>query len=99
MKHYLINITYTAPLSKIDQILPEHRKFLQEGYNSGLLLLSGPRNPRIGGIVLARSESKENITSFFDKDPYKINNCAIYEFIEFDPVKRQPMLDEWILGK
>jgi len=99
MKHFLILITYTADLTKIDEILPIHRKFLQEGYNQGLLLLSGPRNPRIGGIVLSRAESLEKIKSFFDEDPYKINNFAIYDFIEFDPVKRQPLLDEWILGK
>ena len=99
MKHFLINITYTVPLPKIDQILPEHRKFLQDGYNNGLLLLSGPRNPRTGGIVLARSESLDEITTFFERDPYKINKYAVYEFAEFDPVKRQPMLDDWILGK
>ncbi len=99
MKHFLVNITYMVPLAKINQMLPEHREFLQEGYNKGLLLLSGPRNPRTGGIVIARSESLEGIKSFFNDDPYKINNCAIYEFIEFDPVKRQPLLDEWVLGK
>ncbi len=99
MKHFLINITYTAPLSTIDRILPDHRKFLQEGYNSGLLLMSGPKSPRKGGIVLARSSSMELIKAFFNKDPYRINDCAIYEFIEFDPVKHQPLLDEWILGR
>ncbi len=99
MKHFIINITYTVPLSKIDQILSEHRKFLQEGYNNELLLLSGPRNPRTGGVVLARSESIDEIKSFFERDPYKINKCAVYEFIEFDPVKHQPMLENWILGK
>jgi uncharacterized protein YciI len=98
MKHFLINITYKVELTKIDEILPEHRKFLQEGYDKGLLLYSGPRNPRTGGIVLARAESAEQIKALFDKDPYKITNTADYEFVEFNPVKSQPFIDEWIKG-
>lgn len=98
MKHFLINITYKVDLTKIDEILPEHRKFLQEGYDKGLLLYSGPRNPRTGGIVLARAESTEQIKALFDKDPYKITNTADYEFVEFNPVKSQTFMDEWIKG-
>ncbi len=99
MKHFIIDIRYIVPLSKIDEILPEHRKFLQSGYDHGLLLFSGPKNPRLGGIVAARAESLEHLKIFFQKDPYKINNCAEYEFIEFDPVKSQSLLDKWINQK
>jgi len=96
MKHFIINVTYKAPLTKIDELLTEHRKFLQGGYDKGLLLFSGPRNPRTGGVVAARAESLEFIKSFFNNDPYKINNAADYEFVEIDPVKRQPFLEDWI---
>ena len=96
MKHFIININYLVPLTKIDEILIEHRKFLQVGYDNGILLFSGPRNPRTGGIVAARANSLEELKSFFENDPYKINNYAEYEFAEFDPVKRQSILDEWI---
>ncbi len=99
MKHFIINVNYIVPLTRIDEILSEHRKFLQNGYDKGLLLFSGPRNPRTGGIVAARANSMEEIKSFFASDPYKINKCAEYEFIEFDPVKRQPLLDDWITEK
>ena len=96
MKHFIINVTYKVPLTKIDELLTEHRKFLQGGYDKGLLLFSGPRNPRTGGVVAARAESLEFIKSFFNNDPYKINNAADYEFVEIDPVKRQPFLEDWI---
>jgi uncharacterized protein YciI len=99
MKHFIINVTYKVPLTIIDELLAEHRKFLQKGYDKGLLLFSGPRNPRTGGIVAARADSLEVIKLFFENDPYNINNSADYEFIEIDPVKRQPFLEEWIIGK
>jgi uncharacterized protein YciI len=96
MLHFIIFVTYKVPLSKIDEMLPEHRKFLQAGYDKRILLFSGPRNPRIGGIVAARADSLEDIKSFFANDPYYINNAADYEFFEFDPVKHQSFLEDWI---
>jgi len=98
MKHFIITIKYIVPLTKIDEILPQHRTFLQSGYDQGLLLFSGPKNPRSGGIVAARAESEDQIKKFFEKDPYNINKCAEYEFTEFDPVKSQPFLESWIKG-
>jgi uncharacterized protein YciI len=96
MKHFIIEVTYVVPLTKIDEMLADHRKFLQDGYNKVLLLFSGPRKPRSGGIIAARADSLEYIKSFFENDPYKINNLATYEFFEFDPVKFQPFLEDWI---
>jgi len=98
MTHFIISVTYKVPLTKIDEMLSDHRKFLQTGYDKGLLLFSGPRNPRTGGFIAARAESLEKIKEFFSNDPYKINDFASYEFMEFDPVKRQPFLEDWIKG-
>ena len=99
MKHFLVDIQYTAPIEKIDEILPHHRAFLQIGYDRGYLLCSGPKYPRTGGIVIARAESKEVLRNYFEQDPYWQNNAAQYTFIEFNPVKFQPFLENWITGK
>ncbi len=99
MKHFIVFIKYTAGLDKIDEILPEHRKFLQTGYDKGLLLFSGPMNPRTGGIAAARGQSADEIKSFFSNDPYSIGGCAEYNIMEFNPVKRQNFLDDWVNGE
>jgi uncharacterized protein YciI len=96
MKHFIVDITFTSPLEKIDAILPKHREFLQTGYDKGLLLMSGPKNPRVGGVVVARAGSLEDIINFFSNDPYKLNGVADYNFTEFNPVKHQDFLKEWI---
>jgi uncharacterized protein YciI len=96
MKHFIIIINYTAPIEKIEEVRPKHREFLQIGYDIGFLLFSGPKNPRTGGIITARAESLEELKLLFSKDPYQINNMANYEYIEFDPVKYQPFLSNWI---
>jgi uncharacterized protein YciI len=95
MKHFVIEITYTAPLEKIDETLPEHRLFLQTGYEKGWLLMSGPQNPRSGGIVIARAPSLDEIQAFFKNDPYQIKGQATYRFTEFHPVKKAPFMETW----
>lgn len=95
MVHFLIEITYTAPLAEIDRHLPAHRAFLQTGYDTGRLLLSGPMNPRTGGVLIARASSRTEIEELFRQDPYQVAGAATYRFVEFNPVKRQPLLDAW----
>lgn len=95
MKHFIIIITYTAPIEEINKVVGNHREFLQKGYDSNHLLMSGPQNPKSGGIVLARGTSKDELVDFFSQDPYKINQLAEYRFIEFNPVKHQPFMSDW----
>lgn len=96
MKHFIVKISYTSPIEEIEKVLAEHRSFLQQGYDQKFLLCSGPMNPRVGGIIIAKSESIESIKSFFEQDPYNVNKLATYEFFEFNPVKSQDFLADWI---
>ena len=99
MKHFVVEIIYKAPIEKITELRPVHREFLQTGYEKGMLLFSGPQTPQIGGIVVARAQSMEEIAEFFSNDPYSKANAAHYQFIEFNPVSRQEFLNDWINGK
>jgi|LADL02.1.fsa_nt_gi uncharacterized protein YciI len=98
MKHFLIEIDYTAPIEIINTLVTEHRAFLQTGYDKGWLLMSGPKNPKIGGIVIARAPSMQEIQTFFFNDPYQQHNAATYRFVEFEPVKSQALLADWLFG-
>ena len=98
MKHFLVEVTYTASLEKIDEILAAHRAFLQIGYDRGWLLMSGGQNPRMGGIIIARAPSLADLQAFFTADPYQQAGVADYRFLEFNPVKRQPWLETWVTG-
>lgn len=93
---FVILITYTKPMSEIETILPAHRAFLQKGYASKNLLASGPMNPRTGGIVMGRFDSKESAEVFFKYDPYAQNNAATYQILEFTPVLHSEILEEFI---
>ncbi len=98
MKHFIIEITYTVALDRLQETLPAHRAFLRDGYERGLLLCSGPQSPRLGGIVVARAETRALIDAFFANDPYALESCATHRIIEFEPVLHQPWLAEWVAG-
>jgi uncharacterized protein YciI len=98
-RHCIIIITYTAPFEQVSQHIVDHRSFLQTGYDKGMLLLSGPQNPKIGGIIVARGQSLEEIKQFMAGDPYLQRGVANYQFIEFEPVKSQSFMEDWIAGK
>lgn len=96
MKHFIVEITYRIPVEQLGETVGEHRKFLQTGYDRGLLLCSGPQVPRTGGMVVARAGSVDDLRAFFKGDPYAIKGLATYRFVEFEPVKYQPFLQDWI---
>ena len=98
MTHFMVEITYTVPYDVLSSVTPEHRIFLQTGYDKGWLLMSGPMNPRKGGIVIAKAPTIDDLRAFFAIDPYAIKGLATYRFVEFDPVKRQPFLESWVTG-
>jgi uncharacterized protein YciI len=98
MKHFLIETTYTAPLEEIEKWTPDHRAFLQTGYDRNFLLISGPQVPRIGGVILGRAASLEEFQAFMADDPFLKQKLATYRFVEFKPVKSHPSLQEWISG-
>lgn len=93
---FVILVSYTKPLNVIEEILSEHRAFLSKGYISGHLLASGPQNPKIGGIIIGKFESKEKARTFFKDDPYAQNNVATYQILEFTPVLHHTLLKNFL---
>ncbi|NKI30435.1 GTP cyclohydrolase [Muricauda sp. DJ-13] len=84
---FIVNLTYKTQLEKIDQFLNAHIEFLNEQYESGNFLASGRKIPRTGGIILSNVASKSELEKIIKKDPFKKNELAHYEVIEFVPSK------------
>jgi len=98
MKHFIVQINYTVPVEELGDAIRQHREFLQLGYERGWLLMSGPRVPATGGIVIARAPSQQELEDYFKDDPYKLAGLATHSFFEFNPVKNQSLMTEWITG-
>ena len=80
---FVIELTYTAPLTEIDAHMRAHMKFLNKYYASGHFLISGRKIPRDGGIILAVGESREQIEAIVSEDPFCARRLAKFRVIEF----------------
>lgn len=93
---FVILVHYEVDLEKIESALKEHRSFLQKGYDSGLLLASGPRNPRDGGVIIGKFSSKQEAENFTKNDPFFKHHFAKYEIFEFSAVLHHKLLDTFL---
>lgn len=82
---FIVLLRYIKPLSEVDRCVEEHREFLERYYSSGNFLLSGRKEPRTGGVILAKAESLAEIESIIQNDPFHREKIANYEIIEFRP--------------
>ena len=89
---FLILLDYLKPTDEVDRLRPAHREFLRRHYERGDLLLSGPRNPRTGGVILARTKDREALDTMIAGDPFHREGVAAYTVIEFDPAMAAPEL-------
>jgi uncharacterized protein YciI len=87
---FLIRVTYKKPLTLIDEHLAAHRAFLEAGYQKDFFIVSGPQNPRIGGIILSQLTDRKQLEEILAQDPFALNDLAEYELIDFEPVKCHP---------
>jgi uncharacterized protein YciI len=82
---FIIELTYIVDLEEVDKILPEHIEYLKKQYEKGNFIASGRKIPRTGGIILSKLDSIEKLNEILAQDPFKINNLATYEIVEFIP--------------
>ena len=69
----------------VDKYLNLHVEYLKEQYKAGNFIASGRKVPRTGGVILSQIDDRDILNQIIDLDPFKSNNVAEYEVIEFIP--------------
>lgn len=85
---YVATLTYVRPLEEIDRLLEAHRTWLAEHYQAGHILISGPMEPRTGGLLLAHCENRAELDAMLAEDPFHTHRVAEYEVRAFNPSQR-----------
>lgn len=87
---FVFVLKYLQPLEEVERWLPEHRAWLDRFYKAGKLIVSGPREPRTGGVILADVDSELEAMKIIVEDPFFTEKIADYELIRFTPTKHDP---------
>ena len=91
---FLLLSRYVKPLEEVDRWAPAHREFLDRQYAAGHFIVSGPMEPREGGVIVAADMSRDEIERIMQDDPFLREGVSEYQFIEFRATKRLPALME-----
>lgn len=75
-------LRYRRPLEELLKVTDEHRAYLRGLKEKGILLASGPLDPRYGGALLLRvpdDNVQGTLDAVRDGDPFYKNGLAQYE--------------------
>ncbi|MGH4028619.1 YciI family protein [Actinomycetota bacterium Odt1-20B] len=89
---FVMELTYTAPVERVDAALAAHVAWLDELYANGTVLASGRKNPRDGGIILAVGDDRAAIEKIAAGDPFVTAGVCEYRITEFIATKTAPEL-------
>ncbi|MDR3258148.1 MAG: YciI family protein [Fusobacteriaceae bacterium] len=92
----ILILTYQKPISEVDKYLEVHRNYLDECYAKGRYILSGPQNPRTGGVIFVKG-TREEASEWLKEDPFYQHEIAKYDIIEFNPNKFAPNVEKILL--
>jgi hypothetical protein len=74
MNIYAIDYVYSdATAAARDEVRPVHVEFLQECFDSGRLLVSGPVNDGAGALLIVTGEDEADALELLDNDPFAKN--------------------------
>ncbi len=81
-------IRYRKPLEEVLKVVDQHRAYLRDLKARGVLLASGPFEPRYGGALLLRLPdpgAEAALLGVRDGDPFVAQGVAQYELLQWAP--------------
>jgi uncharacterized protein YciI len=92
---FILELTYIAPLERVDAALAAHNEWLDGHYAAGVFLASGPKVPRDGGVIIAAGDDRAKIEEIAKSDPFSVAGVAEYAVTELVATKTAPSLEQF----
>ncbi len=101
MRMFVLISHFQKPLEEVNRSFELHSAWVQRQYQAGRFLVSGRREPPIGGIIVARAASEQELREVLSTDPYQQRGLAEYEIFAFEATdfpKRSSAFDSFALN-
>lgn len=82
---YVATSTYLVDSSQIADAVPEHRAWIVDLYDDGVMLASGPQANGSGGVLVFRASDDAAASALVDADPLARRRLADYRLTSFRP--------------
>ncbi len=86
----LLVLTYIVGFDEVDDAKDMHMEYIAEAYRRGEILMSGPRVPREGGVVLLKTDDPAVAAEWAAGDPFAKHGVARYDVIPFAATSAAP---------
>ncbi|MGP3999790.1 YciI family protein [Streptomyces sp. 8N706] len=91
---FLLELSYTAPVDEVDALRASHLEWVNEQYEAGVFMVSGPKKPRDGGVILAVGDDRDRIEAIVASDPFVQEEVCGYRITEFTVTRTAQGLEE-----
>lgn len=95
---YIVELQYSKPLAEIEAHMHAHVEWLKHWYREGLLVMSGPKSPRNGSILVVRARDQDVLWEMLRQDPFHELGLVQQVITEFHPSRYMENL-EALLGQ
>ncbi|AWK12178.1 hypothetical protein SSP531S_37030 [Streptomyces spongiicola] len=92
---FVLELTYTAPVERVEEYRAAHMAWLEALYGEGVLIASGRKDPRDGGVLIAAGVDREQAEGIAASDPYTTAGVCDYRITEFVATKTAPALERY----
>jgi len=92
----MIIVRYRRPLPEIEAATEAHRAYLRTLAERGILVASGPLDPRFGGLWLVRVQDENplaDLDAIMAGDPFHQQGLANYELLPWKVLQGKEGLD------
>ncbi len=67
---YIVSLSYTRPVEEVEALLEGHVAWLDRYFASGKFLFAGRKDPRTGGVIVAKDIDRETLDKIVAEDPF-----------------------------
>ncbi|GAB2784571.1 YciI family protein [Halomonas shantousis] len=82
---FIVSLEYVMAPEAVEPHRMAHMAWVRAGFEQGVFIASGRKEPRTGGIILARISSRKRLQAILEEDPFIVAGVARYELVEFMP--------------
>jgi uncharacterized protein YciI len=90
---FVLELTYTVPLERVQELLEEHLGWVGAQYEAGVFVASGRKQPRDGGVIIAVGHDRGAIEQLVAGDPFSVAGVCQYRVTQFLATSVAPALE------
>lgn len=89
---FVVLLKFSDNKASAGEFMEGHNAWLRDGFANGSFLLAGTLQPKLGGAVIARDESREQVEALVAADPFVVHGVVVAEIMEITPSRAAPQL-------